>query len=207
MFCSFAALFQHPPRFARSLRQPSSTAKVSSRRHVYEWHLIRPSGFAQVHAGGENDAWSWRRISGRRRQQPERCDERHPASILGLTFETVKALLSERLAFVPKPTLRETVQPCELPRIEAPGSTDRGFYEFRPCVSGGKNSKLPIGGTGQASATTSIFRAANAYGSNRGTCCVPTRPASVSHTSHSTSPCMHRSPSLYRWFDPRRRSL
>jgi hypothetical protein len=35
----------------------------------------------------------WDRISGRRRHQPERCDERYLASILGLTFETLKALI------------------------------------------------------------------------------------------------------------------
>ena len=35
----------------------------------------------------------------------EHCDDRHLASILGLTFETPKALISGHQAFVPKLTL------------------------------------------------------------------------------------------------------
>lgn len=48
---------------------------------------------------------------GQRRQQPERCDDRHMASILGLTSKTVKALISGHPAFVPKLTLYETAPP------------------------------------------------------------------------------------------------
>jgi hypothetical protein len=39
------------------------------------------------------------------RQQPERCDDRHSAWISGLTFETMKALISEHPAFAPKLTV------------------------------------------------------------------------------------------------------
>src|SRR6516162_4279391 len=47
---------------------------------------------------------------GRRRPQPGRCDDRHLASILGSTFETLKALISGHLAFVPELTHSETAQ-------------------------------------------------------------------------------------------------
>ncbi len=47
----------------------------------------------------------WDRISGRWRQPPEPCDDRHLASILGLIFETLNTLISGHPAFVPKLTL------------------------------------------------------------------------------------------------------
>jgi hypothetical protein len=62
----------------------------------------------RVQPGGENDAWPWDRVSGRRRQQPQRCEGHHFASILGLTFETLRASISGPSVYVPKLTLYET---------------------------------------------------------------------------------------------------
>jgi hypothetical protein len=50
----------------------------------------------------------WDRVSGRCRQQPQRCDGHHFASILGPAFETLKALISGPSVFVPKLTGCET---------------------------------------------------------------------------------------------------
>jgi hypothetical protein len=69
------------------------------------------------------------------------------------------------LAGVSKLTLCETVQNREFRRIEAHGLADHGFYEVRPCVSGDRNSKPPIGAARLEPAKTSIFHAANAFGS------------------------------------------
>jgi hypothetical protein len=41
--------------------------------------------------------------------QPECRDDRHLASILGLSFETLEALISGHPAFVPKLTRCETI--------------------------------------------------------------------------------------------------
>jgi hypothetical protein len=57
------------------------------------------------------------------------------------------------------------VQNREFRRIEVPGLADHEFCEVRPCVSGDRNSKLPIGAARPEPAKTSIFRAANAFGS------------------------------------------
>src|ERR1022692_148360 len=57
-----------------------------------------------------------------RRKQSECCDERHFASILGLTFETLKALISGASISVPKLTL------C--------GTTNASFREGRPAQVG-----------------------------------------------------------------------
>jgi len=67
------------------------------RNQIYGTATNQPNGFAETgraQAGGDNDARSWNRISRRRRRQPERCDSRHWASILGLTFGTLRALIS-----------------------------------------------------------------------------------------------------------------
>ncbi len=58
--------------------------------------------------GGRKRCQPWDGVSGRRRQQAECYDGRHRASILGLTFETLKALISGHPALVPKLTLCET---------------------------------------------------------------------------------------------------
>ena len=55
--------------------------------------------------------------------------------------------LNIRIGAVSKLTLCETAPTGELPRIEALGLADHGFYEFRLCVSEDRNSALPIGGT------------------------------------------------------------
>jgi hypothetical protein len=77
---------------------------------VYESATFRPSGLEEA-PGGEDDAWPWDRVSGRRKQQPERCDDRHLASVLGLAFETLKALISGHPAVVPKFTLLRNSNP------------------------------------------------------------------------------------------------
>ena len=62
----------------------------------------------KVEAGAENDAWPWDSFSGPRWQQPEHRDDRHLASILGPTFETLTAKISGHPAVVSKLTVFET---------------------------------------------------------------------------------------------------
>ena len=71
------------------------------------------------------------------------------------------------------------VQNREFRRIEVPGLADHEFCEVRPCVSGDRNSKLPIGGNSRVLAMKNIFRVATASESISGTYYVPPRPASV----------------------------
>jgi hypothetical protein len=92
-------------RFSRPCSSPSPPpAKRKRREKTANRAIIFSDGFSH----GGNDTRPWNRISGPRRQQPERCDERHSAAILGLTFQTLKASISGRPVFVPKLTVCET---------------------------------------------------------------------------------------------------
>lgn len=57
---------------------------------------------------GEDDAWPCDRVMRRREELPDRCERRPLASILGLTFETLKAWNAGTSANGPRLTPSET---------------------------------------------------------------------------------------------------
>ncbi len=77
----------------------------------------------------KNDGSFWDRVLRQRRQQTQRYDHRETASILRLTLETLRPLISGLAGFDSKPPLCETARRSEDRLQDHPAVHDEGHEE------------------------------------------------------------------------------